>query len=244
MDAFDRQRADADANSQWRKVLGQVTGSWSYATRDLEGFEAATPQQRNDIRETLGRWTGNKLNTTDATRVSEPAVNQAIRGATPRTELLDKDIRTMDLAFTMSRTKSRVTVARGFSNGMHIMPDDWETRDLTGFEWTNDGFTAVTGDLDAAEAYVGERDIRGFGIKFALPKGQPAIAIPDDIGGLDNEGEIVLPRGLRFRVVKDRGFQGEFGLRKLDVEIVKPTNALRSRGPAAQRLREAGRPKA
>lgn len=220
LDAADRERSEADAKSTWRKALGAISGSWSYDTREIEGFDAAAPQQRQAIRDALDRWTADKADNRDTSRLAEPRVNAALRGATPRTERVERDIRALDLAFTMSKTKRPITVYRGFSNGEHILPNDWQTRDLTGLEWSTKGFTPVSADDDVAEGYVGDVANRGFGIRLKLPKGSPAIAIPDAIGGLDNEGEIVLPRGLAFRVVKDNGAQGEYGNRWLDVEIV------------------------
>ncbi len=244
MDAFYRERFESDANSTWRKTLGAVSGSWSYDSRDIDGFEAATPQERDAIRAALARWTGDKAAERDETRLAEPRVNMAIRGATACTEAVDQDIRALDLAFTMSRTERPITVYRGFSNGAHILPDDWQGRDLEGFEWSTKGFTPTSADDDAAECYVGSPEDRGFGIRIKLPKGSPAIAVPDAIGGLDNEGEIVLPRNLTFRVIKDNGVQGSYGNRWLDVEVT-PTNQRAGAPPAADEIdrgrRRAGR---
>lgn len=238
MDAFDRERSEADAKSTWRKTLGAVSGSWSYDTGDVEGFDTVSPQERTAIRDALARWTGDKAAGRDSTRLAEPRVNMAIRGATARTGDVDRDIRALDQAFTVSKTKRSITVYRGFSNGMHILPDDWERRDLKGLEWSTKGFTPTTADDDAAESYVGFPADRGFGIRIRLPKGSPAIAIPDAIGGLDNEGEIVLPRDLTFRVIKDNGAQGDYGNRWLDVEIVsasKPATPAKAAKKAAKK---------
>ena len=219
VDAFDHAMVVADQGSTWRKALGEVTGSWSYDTRDIDGFDAATPAERDAIRTALNHWTTDKINVGDDTRQAEPRVNTVLRGAAPREGVADQDITALDHAFTMSRTKTPITVYRGFTNGTHILPEDWQTTDLTGLEWSSDGFTPTSGGEDLADAYIGNAQDRGFGIRLNLPEGFPAIAIPDAIGGMDNEGEIVLPRGLKFRTVKDNGSQTSNGRRWLDVEV-------------------------
>lgn len=220
VDAFDRERINADKGSKWRKTLGAVTGSWSYDTGDIKGFDKATPTEREAIKGALRRWTGDKINTSDETRQAEPRVNTALRDPASQSGVAEQDIRALDLAMSMSKTKRPITVYRGFSNGEHILPAGWKTRDLTGLEWSTKGFTPTSADETVAEDYVGFGEHRGFGIRLKLPKGSPAVAVPDEIGGLDNEGEIVLPRGLTFRVVKDNGVQGAYGNRWLDVELV------------------------
>jgi hypothetical protein len=220
VDAFDHARIVADQGSQWRQTLGEVTGSWNYATNTVEGFNEATPKQREAITRALRHWTSDKVNTGDETRMAEPRVNTALRGGATLDTVAATDIDALDLAFTMSKTKKKITVYRGFTNGKHILPADAKTRDLTGLTWKTDGFTPVSADQDAADSYVGYDDDAGFGVRLHLPEGFPAIAIPDEIGGMDNEGEIVLPRGLAFRVTRDNGTSGEYNHRWLDVDVV------------------------
>lgn len=222
MDDWQESRSAEDRNSEWRKTLGEVTGSWNYSTGEVDGFDAATPADRVAIREALKNWTGNKGKTVTggATRVAEPRVNAVIRGAIPLDAAATADMRAMDLAFTMSKTKKAITLYRGYSDGSHILPADWLDRPLVGLEWTNGGYTPGSAEQETSEFYIGEVKDRGFGVRLNLPEGFPAIAIPDEIGGIDNEAEIVLPRELKFRVVGDAGAQGRYGMRWLDVEVV------------------------
>lgn len=222
LDDWDRSRAEEDRNSKWRKTLGQVSGSWNYSTGNIDGFDEAAPEQREHIRVALKNWTRNKdhMQLRDANRIAEPHVNSVIRGAVPMDAVAAADMQALDLAFTMSKTKTPITLYRGYSDGSHILPDDWQHRSLTGLQWKNGGYTPGSAEEEMAESYVGHAEDRGFGVRVNLPEGFPAIAIPDEIGGLDNEGEIVLPRDLTFRVVGDNGAQGAYGMRWLDVEIV------------------------
>jgi hypothetical protein len=242
LDAHYKARVADDAGSNWRKTLTAVTGSWRYDTGDVEGFDAATPEERDSIRDALARWTGDKADHRDATRTAEPRLNMAIRGAADQSDSVDQDIRALDLAFTMSKTKRSVTVYRGYSNGAHILPPDWRERDLTGLEWSTDGYTPTTADVTVADEYVGHAADGGFGIRLKLPKGTPAIAISDAVGGDDNEGEILLPRKLRFRAVKDSGPRGGDGSRWLDVELVAGGGASAGR-PVAESATPAAGPR-
>jgi hypothetical protein len=245
VDVYDRQRVQQAHDSGAVAAWDSIPGAWFYDSGEIKGFRGATAAQKREIRAALDRWTGHKSSVDDATRQAEPTVNSALRGAIPLGPDVQADIQALDLALSLSRTKKPITVYRGVTNGAHILPDDWQDRDLSGLEWSTNGYTPTTGNLEAAEAYVGFEDNRGFMMRIELPKGSSAVAIRDAIGGLDDEGEIVLPRGLRFRVVKDNGPQGEFGLRQLDVEIVTdvpgPKPAPRKRTPRKPTAPKSGR---
>jgi hypothetical protein len=228
MDELDRTALASDAKSTWRKALSSVTGSYRLDTGEIEGFDALLPDRRAAVREALRGW---KEEIFDTARGVEPNVNAALRGRTPRTAKIEADIEALDSAFGASRAGRALTVYRGVGDGSHILPSDWRTRDLSGLEWTDEAFTATSASKDFASTYIGGAESGGFGLRIKLAKGSPAIALPDAIGGLDNEGEIILPRGLRFRVIKDNGTDRRSGERWLDVEVV---SAARSGKAAAK----------
>lgn len=238
LDADDSQRRNSDARSRWRKTMQAVPGMFHLDSRKVSGFDGASPTQRDAIQSALRSW---KEDIHDTSHGVEPKVNAALRGRMPRTAKTEADANALDTGFEASRTSRAITVHRGIGDGRHILPADWQNRDLTGVEWTDDAFSATSTKKEFAASYVGSPDTRSFGINIKLPKGSPAIALPDAIGGLDAEGEVILPRKLTFRVVKDNGAQGRFGFRWLDVEIVEkaPTRTIAlPRGRAAQRLRQ------
>jgi len=82
--------------------------------------------------------------------------------------------------------------------------------DATGFEWTDPGFVGTSATRDVAEHSFAQGTL----LRILGPAGTPAISIE---GG--GEAEVLLGRGLRFRVVADRGAT-EAGARLLDVEVV------------------------
>lgn len=244
---FDKARIDRDEGSKWRRDLAAVPGQWSYGTRTISGFDQATPQQHQAIERAMAHWVGKKTDThvdiadgrgpatdPDGTRIAEPLVNAALRNAVPMEGELQADIAALDLALSMSKTERALTLYRGYSNGRHLLPADWQTRDLTGLQWHTPQFVATTGDREVAEGYAGGPEHAGFAIALKLPKGSSALAFPDEVGGLDNEGEIVLPRGMTLRVTKDRKTRN--GVRWLDVELVDASKPKPKTKPTARQL--------
>jgi hypothetical protein len=154
----------------------------------------------------------------DPSVMAQPYVNAALRGTVPMTPQREHTIEILDQALDASRIPEPVTVLRGYANGTYILPEDWQTRDLTGLTWTDPAYTSTTADPEGAETYAGAVEDRGFAVRLHLPAGTSALTIRDEPGGLDDEGEVVLPRGLHFRVTRDRGVQGDYGIRWLDVE--------------------------
>jgi hypothetical protein len=155
----------------------------------------------------------------ERSRVCEPWVNRALRNPSEMTPERAETIARIDEAMDVSRIGRPITVYRGYGNGTAVLPDDSQDHDLTGLQWTDLAYTSTTSDPDAGETYTGSPEDRGFALRIHLPEGTPAITIRDDPDGLDDEGEIVLPRGLTFRITRDRGQQGDYGIRWLDAEI-------------------------
>ncbi len=213
---MDHARRTADASSSWRRALGKVSGRFRLDTGLLEGFGTLPPDRRDDVRDALAGW---KNDIHDTSWGVEPAVNAAMRGVAPHTAKTARHEAALREAFNHSHLEEAMTVHRGVGNGHHILPGDWETRDLTGIEWNVPQFTPTSADKDVADGYIGDREARGFGMNIALAQGQPAIAMPDAVGGLDNEGELILPDHLTYRIVRDLGFNAD-GRRWFDVEIV------------------------
>jgi len=131
-------------------------------------------------------------------------------------------VTTLDQTFDVSRVGQPVTVWRGFADGRTLLPADWQTRDLAGLSWTDPAYTSTTADPGCAEAYAGTAADRGFIARIRLSAGTPAVAVYDEPGGMDDEGEIVLPRGYTYRVTRDCGAQGAYAVRLLDLEALPP----------------------
>jgi hypothetical protein len=188
---------------------------FDYNSRSTSGLDDWSEDDKRDLDAALKEWV---FHSSDAPedRTSENAITRAARSGNLTPEM-ERQVGLIDRAIDQSRTTEDLTLYRGFQNGTAMMPDDWESRDLTGLKWNDKGFTSATDMFDSAEVYVGDKKDRGFGIRFRYPKGSPGIGIRDEPGGLDDEGEIGLPRNMNFEVVRDRGEQD--GIRWLDVKV-------------------------
>lgn len=189
---------------------------WDYELREFERSDIALPEQKS-IEKTFADWAYKKASDGDA----EPLVNAALRGKVKMTPKIEQDVKNLETALTHSTLSKPITVYRGYTNGSDILPEGWENRDLAGLEWDNAGFLPTTGDVESAEAYAGDAADRGFAIRMRVPEGTGAIGLQDSSElALDHEGEILLPRNMKLRVVKDWGAEEKYGIRWLDVEPV------------------------
>lgn len=153
---------------------------------------------------------------------SEPVINRKLQRAEPLTAADREHMRLLDKALDSSRVGSAVELYRGISDGTHIMPADWQDRDLTGLTWTSRAYTSSTASPKVADAYVGDDEDRGFVVHFGLPGGSRVLAISDgDRKRLDDESEMLLPRGATFTVTKDRG-RDQLGVRHVDATVSWP----------------------
>lgn len=193
--------------------------AWQYGTRKLSRGAEHHPD-RKAIEQAMERYVYDKIDHDDVSFAAEPRVNSALNGRIKTNSAVKQDIDALDTAMAASKLPRDLTLFRGISNGRGILPGDWQQRNLTGVTWTSRGFTSTSADRDGAETYAGGPEEHGFAMRLLARKGMGALSIYDSNGGLDDEGEIVLPRGLRFRIVADHGVLGDFGVRWVDVEIV------------------------
>lgn len=200
---------------RWTYTTGAVDPDCAHLVPDLDAANAA-----------IRAYTGDKNNSNDSTHLMTPNVNAALRGSLPMTPGRAATIATLDGLFPLSRIPEPITVYRGYLDGRHILPPGWRDTDLTGLTWSDPGFTSTSGDLNYTQDYVSSDDTDcGFAVRINLPADSPALTIWDDDNGdgwSDDEGEVLLPRGLTFRVIEDRGSGHEYGIRWLDVEVTQP----------------------
>lgn len=131
-------------------------------------------------------------------------------------------IRALDSAFNdpAGRIPEAITVLRGFSNpglvfGSNHRPDS----SMVGVEWRDPAYSSSTVNMNTARGFAGAG---GDGhnsvvMRVHMPAGTRAIALGTN-SAFGSEGEILLNRGARFRIVADNGYQN--GARHLDVEVV------------------------
>lgn len=123
----------------------------------------------------------------------------------------------IDKAMKTSRLADDVVVLRGFPGGRRIFGRGWSDTDMTGLEWTDHGYSSSTVDMDTAEEFAEVEYQRDDAVilHVLVPKGTGAV----QISGREYESELLLQRGLKFRVVADNGFKD--GARRLDVEVIR-----------------------
>jgi hypothetical protein len=142
------------------------------------------------------------------------------RGET--TEGFADGIRHLDEALASSPLASDTVVYRGVGAGRKVFGDRWDG-DLTGATWTERAYVSTTVDESVAV------DITSFGgertpavLRLVVPKDIHAVQLSKLADALsDGEGELLLERGLKLRVVRDRGVVD--GVRRLDVEVLPAT---------------------
>jgi hypothetical protein len=142
-------------------------------------------------------------------------VNKSLREGTH----VDGRVEQMDKAFARSQLSSDVIVWRG-GRGFEFGDRATWPADLTGREWTDKAFVSTSPDQIKAEPFA--RD--GVLMRVLAPAGTPAVHLRAPNRIETPESEILLNRGLTFRVVGDGGVVD--GVRRLDVEVVgAPANA-------------------
>lgn len=181
-------------------------------TRTLSTGKAKLADSKEAVHAAIEHYIYDKLDSV------EPTVNAALRGKVAVNTELAGHIGALDRTLAASKLSGPADVYRGFEFGGKVLPADI-SGDLTGHTFTNDAFTSTAASKEAAETYAGSAADKGFAARIRLPKGHPAISITDRDSGLNEEHELLLPRGMKFRVTADHGVQGEFGIRWLDLAI-------------------------
>jgi len=106
-----------------------------------------------------------------------------------------------------------IVVRRGLASGRRTFGG---REPAVGMEWTDHGYTSTTTSGRAERTFTGESGVE---MRILVPKGTRAFSNDH----LDPD-EVVLDRGLSFRVVRDNGRDPYYGTRQLDVQIIGPGN--------------------
>jgi hypothetical protein len=130
------------------------------------------------------------------------------------------EVHSIDRAMRYSTISEDVIVYRGERNPSRSFPEGtWSlTGGMEGMEWTFKPFSSTSTAHGVAESFAQGGTNAKVGaqptvMRIRVPKGTHAISIAHG-----HEEELILDRGLRYRVVADHGLRD--GIRYLDVEIV------------------------
>lgn len=163
----------------------------------------------------IGRYQGN-----DYTEI-----NGQLRGLAKPDAETTANIADLDDVIAASALPNNLITYRGWSTVPGALKPHWRDSDLTGLTWADDAYGSTSADRRVAEGFA----YRGVGepvlIRTVLRKGTGALRVsnmapPDrDPDGIEEEAELLTPRGARWRVIADHGHD-ETGRRRLDVEMM------------------------
>lgn len=124
-----------------------------------------------------------------------------------------KDVKNIDRAMAASPLPHAVETFRGIKNPRIVFGSAWsESSSNVGLQWIEDSFASSTVSEGVARNFASGND--GVVMRLIAPKGVGAIKLAD----MNSEAELMLERGLAFRIAADHGVVD--GRRMIDVEIV------------------------
>lgn len=119
----------------------------------------------------------------------------------PPNPFVEPEIRHMDDAMRRSPLQDDIRVHRGVDSGRRTFGDAWDS-DMTGGEFTERGFmSTTTNETIARQQFSSPVSARGAHVVLSVPAGTSAI----DLGHGVSEAEILLDRGLSWRIISDTG---------------------------------------
>jgi hypothetical protein len=150
------------------------------------------------------------------TGTSYDPINKKLNGLPPGAKSPGGQISSIDAAFASSPPlEGDVVLYRGFKNPNTVFSSGkWNDVNVAGVEWTQRSYSSTSGQLSTAQGF-------GYGgvvMRIIIPKEMNVHGINAKGGQHPGEAEIILQRGLRYRVVADHGKHS--GTRYVDVMVV------------------------
>ncbi len=160
-------------------------------------------------------------------------INEALREGK-----IDPAVRPIDAAMSISTLATDVVVYRGVRDSTKVFPGTTKGQDLTGVRWTDGAFVSASYGPMSTSRFT-KADPSGFDefgrVQTAPAPVQMRILAPAGTHALASHAldrsELLLDRGLTFRVVRDAGVDAD-GVRHLDV-VVEVMSRLRGRPDAS-----------
>lgn len=136
------------------------------------------------------------------------AVNTKLNGLPPGTKKTGSStISSIDAAFAAAPPlEGDVILYRGFSSPETVFSSGkWNDVNVAGVEWSQRSYSSTSGELSTAQSFAG---FNGVVMRVIIPKEMGIKGINAKGGQHPGENEIILERGIRYRVVADYGKSG------------------------------------
>jgi SPP1 gp7 family putative phage head morphogenesis protein len=140
-------------------------------------------------------------------------INGGLRRGGELSENVTEHIKNMDAVFAEAETSDSIVSYRGVLGSNLMFGDAWGEFDLAGLEWVDNGFSSTTAIERIAVGFTSNAPNNAALFRIITPPNSKMIYLGDQ------EHELLLNRGTKFRVVRDNGKNGA-GTRMLDVEVL------------------------
>ena len=140
----------------------------------------------------------------DYTGSSYSTINSKLNGLPPGASSPGRQISSIDAAFAAAPPlEGDVVLYRGFSSPETVFKSGkWNDVNVAGMEWTQRSYSSTSGSLSTAKGFAG---YDGVVMRVIIPKELGVKGIDAKGGQHPGENEIILQRGVRYRVVADYG---------------------------------------
>jgi hypothetical protein len=193
---------------------------WTKENKDPRYRSAASAQEAMEEFDPIDSIDGpTRVALTRYTGEEYKVINQSIRTGSPLTGQEAETRAALDKATKPAKRNKDVLLWRGMANGDRRFGDAFNG-DMTGIEWTQDAFSSTSADFGSAAGYAFGRK-NPFIMRVLLPREVAAggVDMRGDANFNSHEAEVLLNRGLRYRVTADHGVN-KAGMRYIDVEVV------------------------
>jgi len=151
---------------------------------------------------------------------SYDTINTKLNGLPPGAKSPGGQISSIDSAFAAAPPlEGDVVLYRGFKNPHTVFSSGkWNDVNVAGVEWSQRSYSSTSGALSTAQGFAGYTG--GVVMRIIIPKEMGVKGINAKGGQHPGENEIILQRGIRYRVVADYGKRPSDGHRYIDVMVV------------------------
>lgn len=204
------QRTQEILNHPDTKFGIEAQNQFKWSINNMEGNGAPSSQKK-----ALYSYTGSGYE----------SANSKLNSLPPGAPTGSSTIGSIDAAMKASPLPEGTTVLyRGFKNpkGVFSKSGKWNDVNVAGMEWSQRSYSSTSGSLSTAEGFAGGN--HGVVMRIIIPPEMQVHGINAKGGQHPGENEIILERGLRYRIVADYGEHGSTYSRNRYVDVMVVPN--------------------